>query len=634
MKQMTYPKPASGGGDSGGCKGSPQGEDNDSGRPSSDVQGGSAPANLNPIITHEEGGETCSPENQSNPPVKSNRKSRAKKNAAIANAKVPGAAPNPANTAQPPASRIALTFVQVTTAQMLRRQDEAKGFRVTTSKAQNHKEMGMPRKGNAITQAGTTDVTVIRFGGLENRDEEASLLRQHPSSFVKAAQRALNRLSKHSPPTILKGCWSSTSDRTSNFVYTLSGTFAPDIIESIKTPLCSPFKGRTTLVPADGWTWAQLRQVPNKDEETQITYDAADLMCALTANPAFQSVFIPVPPSWIGNSENFSAPTASISFAYVEQNKAITQHATLEGVCMFGCQVQFVHCGDKAIIIQCSRCHSMEHFAWKCPVPEGEVHCPKCNGNHMMKEHDYECPGNHRVPGKCDCVFKCILCKQAGHHARSKSCPWRHDIVNAQAGAPPLKRAKKANTKPTLKPTARVDDEVAAGIERSKQMAMENNLAFDINDPLGLRAPAQTYENMTQEEFERQRLEDDWLAGVANNTTINEDRHRHSFPRARPLAQCSEAEEVVDQMYAEVNDEPFNLDASCLEQSRLALEAAHNWNENHPSEDRWGPNSEGPLVYGPAPPHPLQRLSAPPQPASGGHCGPHFYVPEPNGSVS
>ena len=417
VKQTTYPKPASGGGDSGGHKGSPQGEDNDSGRPSSDVQGGSAPANLNPIITHEEGGETRSPENQSNPPVKSNRKSRAKKNAAIANAKVPRAAPNPANTAQPPPSRIALTFVQVTTAQMLRRQDEAKGFRVATSKVQNRKETGMPRKGNTITQASTTDVTVIQFGGLENRDEEASLLRQHPSSFVEAAQRALNRLFKHSPPTILKGRWSSTSDRTSNFVYTLSGTFAPDIIESIKTPLCSPFKGHTMLVPADGWTWAQLWQVPNKDEETQITYNAADLMRALTANPAFQSVFIPVPPSWIGNLENFSAPTASISFAYVEQNKAITQHATLEGVCMFGRQVQFVHCGDKAIIVQCSRCHSMEHFTRKCPVPEGEVRCPKCNGNHTMKEHDYECPGNHCVPGKCDCMFKCILCKQAGHHA-------------------------------------------------------------------------------------------------------------------------------------------------------------------------------------------------------------------------
>ena len=419
--------------------------------------------------------------------TKVNRKRKAKDNREKANAKVPGAAPAPTK----PASRIAPTFVQVTTAQMLRQQDAAKGFRVAASKAQHRKESGMPRRGNTISQTGTTEVTVIRFGGLEDRNEESSLLRQHPSSFVEAAQRALNRLSKHAPPTILKGRWSSTSEKTGNFVYTLSGTYPPDIIDSIKAPLCSPFKGPSMLVPANGWTWAQLHQVPNKDEEMSVTYNADDLMRALTANPCFQSVFIPVPPSWIGNPENISSPTASVSFAYVEQDKAITQRATLEGVCMFGRQVQFVHCGDKAIIVQCSRCHSMEHFARKCPVPEGKVRCPKCNGNHTMKDHDYECPGRHRVPSKCDCAFKCILCNQTGHHARSKTCPRRHDIVNAQAGAPPPRRTKKSNPKPTTKPKARIDDKVAGSIERIKQMAMENNLAFDVTDPLGLRVPVQ-----------------------------------------------------------------------------------------------------------------------------------------------
>ena len=625
MKQTPYPKPTSRDGDSGGRKGSPQGEDNDSGRPSSGIQGGSAATYPNPITIHEEGGETRVPVEQNVPPVKSNRKSRAKKNVAIANAQVPGAAPAPTTITQS-SSRIAPTFVQVTTAQMLRRQDEAKGFRVATSKAQNHKESGMPRKGNTISQAGTTEVTVIRFGGLENRDEEASLLRQHPSSFVKAAQRALNRLSKHSPPTILKGRWSSTSDRTSNFVYTLSGTYTPDIIENIKAPLCSPFKGQTTLVPANGWTWAQLRQVPNKDEETNITYDAADLLHALTANPCFQSIFIPVPLSWIGNPENFSTPTASISFAYVEQDKAITQRATLEGVCMFGCQVQFVHCGDKAIIVQCSRCHSMEHFARKCPVPEGEVRCPKCNGNHTMKEHDYECPGRHRVPGKCNCVFKCILCNQAGHHAWSKTCPRRHDIVNVQAGAPPPRRPKKPNTKSAPKPKARVDDEIADGIERSKQIAKENKLMFDVNDPLGLRAPVQTYENMTQEEFKSQRLEDDRQAMIAHNLAINEERSRHSIPWARPLSRRSEAEETMDQMYAKVNDEPFNLDSSRLEQSRLALEVAHDWNENHPPGSAWGPSTDGPRVSGPAPPTPYDAFAPLPNPQVAAIAAPIFHI--------
>ena len=625
-QQKPYPKPSSGGDNSGGPHGSPQGEDNDIRRPSSDVCKDSAPANLNPIATHEESGETRESGDQLEERTKVSRKRKAKDNREKANAKVPGAAPAPAK----PASRIAPTFVQVTTAQMLRQQDAAKGFRVAASKAQHRKESGMPRRGNALSQTGTTEVTVIRFGGLENRDEESSLLRQHPSSFVEAAQRALNRLSKHAPPTILKGRWSSTSEKTGNFVYTLSGTYPPDIIDSIKAPLCSPFKGPSTLVPANGWTWAQLRQVPNKDEEMSVTYNADDLMRALTANPCFQSVFIPVPPSWIGNPENFSSPTASVSFAYVEQDKAITQRATLEGVCMFGRQVQFVHCGDKAIIVQCSRCHSMEHFARKCPVPEGEVRCPKCNGNHTMKDHDYECPGRHRVPGKCDCVFKCILCNQPGHHARSKACPRRHDIVNAQAGAPlPPRRTKKSNPKPATKPKARVDDEIAAGIARSQQMAKDNNLVFDMNDPLGLRAPVQTYEKMSQEEFERQRLEDDRQAMIAQNLAINEERNRHSIPRARPLARRSEAEENVDQMYAEINDEPFNLDAHRLEQSRLALEAAHDWNENHTPGDAWGPGTNGPRIPGPAPPTPYDALAPLPNPQAAATVAPVFTSQSP-----
>ena len=297
---------------------------------------------------------------------------------------------------------------------------------------------------------------------------------------------------------------------------------------------------------------------------------------------------------------------------------------------MFGRQVQFVHCGDKAIIVQCSRCHSMEHFARKCPVPEGEVRCPKCAGNHTMKEHDYECPGKHRIPGKCDCVFKCILCNQPGHHARSKTCPRRHDIVNAQAGAPgPPRRTKKSNPKPATKPKARVDDEIAAGIARSQQLAKENNLAFDMNDPLGLRAQVQTYENMTQEEFERQRLEDDRQAGIANNQAINEERSRHSVPRARPLARRSEAEENVDQMYAEINDEPFNLDTARLEQSRLALEAAHDWNENHPPGAAWGPNSDGPRIPGPAPPTPYDAFAPLPNPQAAATVAPTFTSQSP-----
>ena len=150
-----------------------------------------------------------------------------------------------------------------------------------------------------------------------------------------------------------------------------------------------------------------------------------------------------------------------------------------------------------------------------------------------------------------------------------------------------------------------------------------------MNDPLGLCTPVQMYKNMTQEEFERQRLEDDRQAGIANNHAINEERSRHSVPRAHPLTRRSEAEENVDQMYAEINDEPFNLDTVRLEQSRLALEAAHDWNENHPPGAAWGPNSDGPRVTGPAPPTPYDAFASLPNPQAAATAAPTFTSQSP-----
>ena len=43
--------------------------------------------------------------------------------------------------------------------------------------------------------------------------------------------------------------------------------------------------------------------------------------------------------------------------------------------------------------------------------------------------HDYECKGQHRTPGRCNCTPKCLLCGNTGHHARSRKCPKRGDFA-------------------------------------------------------------------------------------------------------------------------------------------------------------------------------------------------------------
>ena len=219
---------------------------------------------------------------------------------------------------------------------------------------------------------------------------------------------------------------------TGNFVYTISGDIDITMLESLRACLCEPFPGADTIVPVSGWTWAQLRRVPNADDNGTI-FDGAQLLSALQANPCFKDAFFPVPPAWLGNPANFKHNFAEISFAYVERNKETTQRASREGVCMFSHQVQFVHCGASATVKQCSRCHSLCHFTTQCPMPKDAVVCAKCGKGHGTSTHDAECGGPHRILGKCDCVLTCLLCKQKGHHARSRACPLRQDYVAALA---------------------------------------------------------------------------------------------------------------------------------------------------------------------------------------------------------
>ena len=419
-------------------------------------------------------------------------KASAKKRAAReqANSQVPGYAPPAAAPLEPngiiPLSRIAPSWLRSTTAASTDQHQRNQGFRTVAAKVQNRGPSGSAKR-SVSPPSGITEVTVIRNGGITNREEELAFRRRNPSSIVEAAQRALNARSKF-PPTILKGRWSSKVEKNGNFIYTIAGDISPSTLPILSPFLCEPFPGDAVLVPASGWTWAQLRRVPIGDRDTGMIYDNDALYNALVANPCFKDVPLPVSPGWLGNPMNFTNDVASVSFAYVEKDKMITKRALREGVCMFGHQVQFIHCGDAPSVKQCSRCHSLAHFAGQCKLPEGTVRCARCGDNHEMKDHDHSCSRPHRIPLGCDCPVVCLLCKQPGHHARSRNCALRQDYVAAIAAgsqgtrdtapkpttaprtdpglAQPTARPKNTSRPPKSPvnlPTARCDDEGALG---------------------------------------------------------------------------------------------------------------------------------------------------------------------------
>ena len=148
------------------------------------------------------------------------------------------------------------------------------------------------------------------------------------------------------------------------------------------------------------------------------------------------------------------------------------QHALADGVFMFGSPVKFVVSGDKPALIQCGRCHLLGHNknSLLCKVPRTAVRCSHCGGAH---DSGFECKGQHKVAGRCDCVVKCNLCGKQGHHARSRACPKRGDFAppklaraqdtptDRQPAPAPQTRAKAKGKQREALPHQRVDDDEA-----------------------------------------------------------------------------------------------------------------------------------------------------------------------------
>ena len=267
----------------------------------------------------------------------------------------------------------------------------------------------------------TTEITIIRRGGVDGPEED-DIRQRSPESIVAEVQQSLVKRTAH-PPKVLSGRWSSRVAITGNFIFLLQGVLDAHQVSTLSPFLCNPFPGDCYAVPSDGWMWAHVRGVPTSDANG-VVYDNDQLAEALFENPCFQNLFIPGAPTWLQHP-NFvaSQDKATIFFAYVDRDNTVTKAATKESVVMFGRQVQFVPVGNKPVTDQCTRCWALGHKNRDCSLVAGVVHCYVCNGSHHGDVHDFECAGKHKTPGVCDCKFKCALCGDTKHNASSIHCP-------------------------------------------------------------------------------------------------------------------------------------------------------------------------------------------------------------------
>jgi hypothetical protein len=311
-----------------------------------------------------------------------------------------------------------------------------------TQAVQGRTPAGHPRRANQARPVApnTTEVTIIRFGGIDNDVMEQAVKKCGPPDLVRDLQRRF-AAAVAKPPKILSGRWAVTDG---NFVLTFAGELSAALIFSYRHIVRSLFGEFVELCPVRGFTWAQLRGVSTMDERGVVR---EDLAAELGSNPLFARTLMPVPPYFQVNPERIRSDTGTVIFAFIDEDNALTTQAARDGVCMYGTRVKYVHCGDKPNLIQCGRCHELGHHknAKSCKVPRTAVRCVRCGRHHATADHDSICAAKtHTKAGVCNCTYKCLLCKQNGHDARSRQCPMRGDfapprlaVVQGPLTAPP-----------------------------------------------------------------------------------------------------------------------------------------------------------------------------------------------------
>jgi hypothetical protein len=355
----------------------------------------------------------------------------------------------------PSRPRIGLSFASVVTDEAMGQQHQAAGHARLAREIQKRNPSGKPKPGHSAVPQGFTDVVVVRDGGSADAEVEEAFRRRHPVDIAQAAQRALNALVR-TPPIILRGRWSESVEKSGNFVFRFAGNLSPQIISSYQTSLCSHFPASESacVVPTTGWTWVQFRgvDVAHREGDSKIIYTSDELHTAIRANPCFNDTIFCVRPHWQGNPANFRGPAATVIAAILDADNTTCQRASSEGVCMFGRRIKFVRAGASPSLVQCSRCHEIGHYYTSAKCKWTSSRCFKCGGSHEARDHDFECKKQHKVVGVCDCVLKCILCKNTGHHAREKGCPVRGDFV-----PPRLPRAAPAEAQPAVEDALKTD---------------------------------------------------------------------------------------------------------------------------------------------------------------------------------
>ncbi|KAH9159302.1 hypothetical protein EDB89DRAFT_2084103 [Lactarius sanguifluus] len=267
------------------------------------------------------------------------------------------------------------------------------------------------------TQLGNTEATIIRGLGLDDIAFELTIRKMSPANIVAETCGEIERLSG-GKVILLSGRWSQHA-KAHNFVYMFKGDLPFSALYPLRDVLTKPLHVGH-LVPNDGWTYAQLRNVVTSNSDGVVP-NPSQLETEIRRNPAFENAIFCIAPHWAGNLHNIAnKPRGTVNMAYVDEKGHLTGRAHADGVFMYNERANYVVTGDTPTIILCGWCHRIGHAtdstAW--PLPANAVRCFICGGAHYSLDHATHCPNPHDKVGECKCRFRCINCGQ-NHNARS-----------------------------------------------------------------------------------------------------------------------------------------------------------------------------------------------------------------------
>ncbi|KAH9178326.1 hypothetical protein EDB89DRAFT_1901869 [Lactarius sanguifluus] len=451
---------------------------NPPGLPTPSINSGSKAASSSPLPVPVVSGSTpmatpSSPPAAPSPPPEPKGKGKSVSTAQAAPSPCKGASTATENDGFIQVSRPKASFSVITTKAVQQQQTVKVAAKLATT-AQGRSTTGKTLPSASPKARNVTKVVVSRNSGFPDPAKEA-IHRATPAGIIAQGVRTAIERGTPNPIRILNAQWAKNVDKTGNFIYTIVGNIPMECILQFGKFLLQPFPGGN-LIPADGWCWAQLRDVLVFDEEG-VFRDGDDLENELRRNPAFETAQIVTQPHWAGDINSTTTATSTVVFAYIDSSKTITQRAIKEGISMFSFSTKFIFCGDTPRPKQCGRCFEMGHAT---NTPEcrwnGKNRCVRCGGNHHHEDHDMACTANtHKSADRCDCKFKCLVCGKIGHNARSRNCKMRGDFPPPRAipkirdegkelAKPPPKSILKRPTElpsvsPPSLPAARVDDE-------------------------------------------------------------------------------------------------------------------------------------------------------------------------------